>query len=280
MKTRNARTRNARTRNARTRNQKTRRRRNKTSNRRRDTVYGGFNYKDLIKLLISGQVFLTKVPGSCGTKYYMTACAGNTCRSPQAEYKINSLLDGKSDSAVFSRGTKVRIPNTEMAPLSAQIANDLCNGNETCEKKVKAHASKSVNCKEIKDIISQGHTLQIIPMDDMVADQISSLLHDTCEFDSSELSKINVGLECKDNVCKHKSAGIPDPFFLKDTPFKSQAYANTSQIMSDVIENEFQKCSINPMRWKANKVDNTISKLNPKETIDMMSENKFFDMFI
>ncbi len=175
-----------------------------------------------------------------GKHYYMTACAGNTCRSPQAEYMIKTLVD--DPGLVSSFGVNVRAQGSSMAPLTKQIATDLCEDDETCIESVNNHKSKPFDYALVKHILEDPrNTLQILPMDDKTADSIFDILQNY-DFDQSELSRIHVGVDCNSNgKCDIKSAQAPDPFFDKNTGREAGSYANTSSILSDFIENRVLK---------------------------------------
>ena len=181
-------------------------------------------------------ILLTLVGVSSGKKYYMTACAGNTCRSPMAEAYLKDLVS--DPNSVSSFGVNVRVPNSPMAPLTEKIALDICNGNEECIIGVKNHKSKPFDLTLVNNILNDPeNTLQIIPMDSKTANGVKELLR-TSGLTDEELSRITVGANCDTNgVCEYESAEAPDPFFARGTRFEKQAYGNTSGILSNFMAN-------------------------------------------
>jgi protein-tyrosine-phosphatase len=208
----------------------------KTRKRKGKRRGGGGNFSSTAATILFTLLTLASTThGSGGKHYYMTACAGNTCRSPQAEYMIKSLVD--DPDLVSSFGVNVRAPGSSMAPLTKQIATDLCEDDETCMENVNNHKSKPFDYALVKHILEDpNNTLQILPMDDKTADSIFVILQNY-DFDKSELSRIHVGADCSPNgECQIKSAKAPDPFFDKGTFRESGSYANTSAILSDFVE--------------------------------------------
>jgi protein-tyrosine-phosphatase len=179
-------------------------------------------------------ILLTLVGVSIGKKYYMTACAGNTCRSPMAAGYLKGLVS--DPNSVSSFGINVRVPNSPMAPLTEKIALDICNGNEECVIGVKNHKSKPFDLTLVNNILNDPeNTLQIIPMDSKTANGVKELLQ-TSGLSDDELSRITVGANCDANgVCEYESAEAPDPFFARGTPYEPKAYYNTSQQLSKFI---------------------------------------------
>ena len=222
---------------------------NKTRNRKRRG--GGGNFSSTAATILF--TFLTMAAAANrdgGKQYYMTACAGNTCRSPQAEYMLKSLVD--DPDVVSSFGVNVRAPGSSMAPLTKQIATDLCEDDETCIESVNNHKSKPFDYALVKHILEDpNNTLQILPMDDKTADNIFNILQNY-DFDKSELSRIHVGADCHPNgECTIKSAKAPDPFFDKGTWREPASYANTSSTLSDFIENRvITKTPARAKEWK------------------------------
>jgi protein-tyrosine-phosphatase len=211
---------------------------------------GGGNLSSMTAaVLFTFLTFAVANSNSVGKHYYMTACAGNTCRSPQAEYMIKSLVD--DPNLVSSFGVNVRAPGSSMAPLTKQIATDLCEDNETCIESVNNHKSKQFDYALVKQILEDpNNTLQILPMDDKTADSIFDILQ-KYDFDKSELSRIHVGADCdKNGECRIKSADAPDPYFDKGTWREPGSYANASSTITDFIENDvMRKTSANPKKW-------------------------------
>jgi protein-tyrosine-phosphatase len=210
----------------------------KTRKRDKKRRGGGGNFSSSAATILF--TFLTVAAATthrgAGKHYYMTACAGNTCRSPQAEYMLKSLVD--DPGLVSSFGVNVRAPGSSMAPLTKQITTDLCEDDETCIESVNNHKSKPFDYALVKHILEDpNNTLQILPMDDKTADSIFDIL-ENYDFDKSELSRIHVGADCDSNgECQVKSAKAPDPFFDKGTWREPASYANTSSTLSDFIEN-------------------------------------------
>jgi protein-tyrosine-phosphatase len=209
---------------------------------------GGGNLSSMTATVLF--TFLTfALANSNGKHYYMTACAGNTCRSPQAEYMIKSLVD--DPNLVSSFGVNVRAPGSSMAPLTKQIATDLCQDNETCIESVNDHKSKQFDYALVKHILENpNNTLQILPMDDKTADSVFDILQ-KYDFDDSELSRIHVGADCnKNGECSIKSANAPDPYFDKGTWREPGSYANASSTIANFIENQVMyKTPSNPQKW-------------------------------
>lgn len=174
--------------------------------------------------------------------YYMTACAGNTCRSPMAAEMLKTVVPRDQ---VSSFGVNVRAPGSQMAPLTEQIALDLCNYDTVCVNNVKNHKSQSFDPIMVHTILEDPeNTLQIIPMDDKTANGVYDLLKRN-NFTDDELVRIKVG------VGEHISANAPDPFFAKGTHFEVGAYGNTSSILSDFVKNEvFGQTPMKEKKWK------------------------------
>ena len=183
---------------------------------------------------------LSALGTACGDRQIMTACAGNTCRSPVAEHLIGNTLD---NVAVFSRGVNVRTPGASMAPYSDNFAKAYCDyGDLECLKGVETHQSKAFECGEIEQrIANHDNTLQIIPMDDSVAEKIHIGL-ETCALTPAQRGRIKVGLDCASGVCKKTSAQVKDPFFDKGTPKEREAYKTMEEQISDMISDEFKVC--------------------------------------
>jgi len=182
-------------------------------------------------------ILLNLIAVSNGKKYYMTACAGNTCRSPMAEAYLKDLVS--DPNVVSSFGVNVRAPGSSMAPLTEKIALDVCNGNEECIIGVKNHKSKPFDLTLVNNILNDPeNTLQIIPMDSKTANGVKDLLR-TSGLTDEQLSRINVGANCDINgACEYESAEAPDPFFARGTQFEQQAYGNTSSILSNFMGNK------------------------------------------
>ncbi len=190
-------------------------------------------------------ILLTLVGVSIGKKYYMTACAGNTCRSPMAEAYLKDLVS--DPNSVSSFGVNVRVPNSPMAPLTEKIALDICNGNEECIIGVKNHKSKPFDLTLVNNILNDPeNTLQIIPMDSKTANGVKEILR-TSGLNDDKLLRITVGANCDSNgVCEYESAEAPDPFFTRGTPFEPEAYYNTSQQLLKFIPDKVLRQTPNP----------------------------------
>ncbi len=189
---------------------------------------------------IGGNRFLIwlSLLGLVGGKIIMTACAGNTCRSPYAEFV---LKEEYGFSNTISRAVNSRNPGAPMAPLSAAASKELCKGDEQCMARVDAHKSTSFTCDEVKEIIeSSADVLKIIPMDDKVADKIAEVLED-CDITSKDRSRIELGLGCHDGVCDRKSAAIPDPFFDRGTEREQKSYEEMTKMVQEKMGKEFGK---------------------------------------
>ena len=202
-------------------------------------------------------ILLTLVGVSSGKKYYMTACAGNTCRSPMAEAYLKDLVS--DPNSVSSFGVNVRVPNSPMAPLTEKIALDICNGNEECIIGVKNHKSKPFDLTLVNNILNDPeNTLQIIPMDSKTANGVKELLR-TSGLTDDKLLRITVGANCDSNgVCEYESAEAPDPFFARLTPFETEAYYNTSRDLSKFIPKKVLQQTPNP-NYKTQKNKNNFN---------------------
>lgn len=189
--------------------------------------------------------------GVANSKYYMTACAGNTCRSPVAETMIKRMIS--DPTTVTSFGVNVRAKGSKMADLSEQMSLDLCHDDLECRTSVKDHKSQSFNPTLVHNILKDPiATIQIIPMDDKTSDAVKDLLK-MYDFSEGELKRITVGITCDatTNVCENKSANVPDPFFAKGTHFETGAYGNMSTVLSDFLENKLlQQSPARQMRWQ------------------------------
>ena len=219
--------------------------RRKTKKTRKHKIKGGSG--NLFQIM---GIFFILFAVANGTHYYMTACAGNTCRSPMAEKIIQSLIS--DPNLVSSFGINVRTPNSSMAPFTEKIASDLCNNNPDCLKRVENHKSQQLDTSLVHNILDNPeNTLQIIPMDDKTADGVIDLLQKS-GLSLKQLSRITVGINCDVNgVCEHKSANAPDPFYDKGTNMEATSYKKTYDILSDVIENELlKKTPVNQQRWQ------------------------------
>ena len=202
-------------------------------------------------------ILLTLVGVSSGKKYYMTACAGNTCRSPMAEAYLKDLVS--DPNSVSSFGINVRVPNSPMAPLTEKIALDICNGNEECIIGVKNHKSKSFDLTLVNNILNDPeNTLQIIPMDSKTANGVKELLR-TSGLNDDKLLRITVGANCDSNgVCEYESAEAPDPFFTRGTQFEPKAYYNTSSQLLNFIPKKVLQQTPNP-NYKTQKNKNNFN---------------------
>jgi ribosomal 50S subunit-recycling heat shock protein len=136
------------------------------------------------------------------------------------------------------------MPGAPMAPKSKTFAASYCNyGDVKCLEGVDSHHSTQFECEEILDLIQKNgsDTVQIIPMDDLVATQINAALK-KCSLTHAQKRRISVGLDCQDGVCKKLSAEIPDPFFDRGTPNEVPAYNKMEKMVSDVLKTEFNNC--------------------------------------
>jgi protein-tyrosine-phosphatase len=220
--------------------------RNKKQRKRTKRRGGGPGQSTLLAVIL-----LTLVGVSNGKKYFMTACAGNTCRSPMAEAYLKDLVS--DPNTVSSFGVNVRVPNSPMAPLTEKIALDICKGNEECIIDVKNHKSKSFDLTLVNNILNDPeNTLQIIPMDSKTANGVKDLLR-TSGLNDDKLSRITVGANCDTNgVCEYESAEAPDPFFARGTRFENKAYYNTSKGLSEFIPAKVLQQTPNPQFFNRN----------------------------
>jgi len=193
--------------------------------------------------LATGALLLSSLGTACGSKHIMTACAGNTCRSPVAEKQIQSVLGSDYDGKIVSRGVNVRQPGAPMAPYSGKFSMGYCDyGDVGCIEDVESHHSTPFECGEIESMAKNPtDTVQIIPMDDAVADNINARL-DSCNFKPEIRGRVNVGLDCNNGVCGKKSANVPDPFFKRGTPAEKGAYVEMQDQIRNVVSNEFKTC--------------------------------------
>jgi protein-tyrosine-phosphatase len=205
----------------------------------------GMNLKNFI-----APVLLSQIGQACGNKNIMTACAGNTCRSPLAQEQLKHLLGTDYEGLVTSRGLTIRNPGAPMAPYTEQFAQEYCKyGDLKCIEDIKSHKSTPLECDEIKGLISKDDdTLQIIPMDSMVANNIKQKL-DTCNLTPEQRMKINVGLDCNNGVCNETDANVPDPFFDRGTDREKASYEQMQKRVAEVLEKEFNKCSTQPVYY-------------------------------
>ena len=202
-------------------------------------------------------ILLNLIAVSNGKKYYMTACAGNTCRSTMAEAYLKDLVS--DPNVVSSFGVNVRAPNSPMAPLTEKIALDICNGNNECIIGVKNHKSKPFDPILVNNILRDPeNTLQIIPMDSKTANGVKELLR-TSGLNDDKLLRITVGANCDSNgVCEYESAEAPDPFFTRGTQFEPKAYYNTSSQLLNFIPKKVLQQTPNP-NYKTQKNKNNFN---------------------
>jgi protein-tyrosine-phosphatase len=196
-------------------------------------------------LLAASSIGLLGAAKTQTDNYIMAVCAGNTCRSTMAQEALISIL-GNTDYEIFSRGVTVgeRL-GKPMAPLSEAVSIETCKGDQECITRVKAHESTQFDCNEVLKILRANlkATIEIIPMDDTVADKIKMLM-DVCELSPQEKSRIKIGF------CDEKSAKIPDPFFDKGTPREGQAYADAgNRIFRSFYEAYGTECKLDIPHW-------------------------------
>jgi protein-tyrosine-phosphatase len=218
--------------------------RNTLKKNRKTLKKNGGGFYNLLNLLAGSGLVLTLIGQACGKINIMTACAGNTCRSPVGEFYIKTLLGEKEGiGQITSRGVSVRAPDSPMAPYSQIFSKQICGDNSECIKEVEAHKSQSFKCEDIIRLIDGPDTqLRIIPMDDITANKILDTLN-KCNLTPEERKKIVVGLDCDmSGTCNKKSAEIPDPFFQKGTPYEHASYTNMVDTLSKKLDNEFNKC--------------------------------------
>jgi protein-tyrosine-phosphatase len=185
---------------------------------------------------------LLKLVTVCGKMHIMTACSGNTCRSPIGEFYIKSILF--QTSHIFSRGVNVRQENSSMAPYSNYFAKEICGNNEHCKREVDEHKSKPVRCEEIISIVKVPNAiLRIIPMDETTYHKIFAILN-SCILTHKQRNKIIVGLDCDNGICKRNNGEVPDPFFQQKTPYEHSAYVNMVQIVKLTLVNDFETCPV------------------------------------
>jgi len=202
---------------------------------------GLFNFVNLIS---KAGLVLTLLGSACGKTHIMTACAGNTCRSPVGEFYTKSILGNQEGIGdILSRGVSVREANSPMAPYSSYFAKEICGNNEDCKKEVDEHKSKSFSCEEILSLIEEpGAILRIIPMDNTTSDKIFDILS-KCGLTPEQQKKIIVGLNCDSKgVCERKSAEIPDPFFQRKTPYEHASYVNMVDAVKLALSNDLKTC--------------------------------------
>ena len=212
------------------RNKKTMRKlkRNKKNKRTKRIINGGG--VDFIKK--TAMIMFTLLGVVNSTRFVMTACAGNTCRSPMAAEYAKLYVD---PTTVSSFGVNVRAEGSPMAPLTEEISLGLCKNNEDCINSVKNHKSQPFNVTLVKEMLNiPENTLQIIPMDDKTYDECKIILKNS-GLTEREFDKITVGAKCETGWCK--SANAPDPFFFRNTPNENRAYEETSGILSEFMVN-------------------------------------------
>lgn len=204
---------------------------------------GMYKFKNILQRILKAGILVNLIGTTCGKTHIMTACAGNTCRSPVGEFYVKSLLRNETGVGnIFSRGVSVRQANSSMAPYSSYFAKEICGNNERCKREVDEHKSKSLNCKEIISLISDRDAiLRIIPMDETTYHKISAILN-RCRLTSKQRNKIIVGLNCDNGVCKRNSGEVPDPFFQQKTPYEHSSYVNMVQTVKLALANDFEKC--------------------------------------
>lgn len=197
----------------------------------------------LLRSLLKAGILVNLIGTTCGKTHIMTACAGNTCRSPVGEFYVKSILEGREDIGnIFSRGVSVRQENSAMAPYSNYFAKKICGDNESCKRSVEEHKSKSFKCEEIISLIQEpGAILRIIPMDETTYQKIINNL-DRCNLTSEERNKIIVGLDCDDGICKKNSGQVPDPFFQQKTPYEHASYVNMVKAVKNALLNDIETC--------------------------------------
>jgi protein-tyrosine-phosphatase len=197
-----------------------------------------------LRMLRTGLI-LNFLGTACGKTHIMTACAGNTCRSPVGEFYIKSILGDNEDVNIFSRGVNVRQMNSTMAPYSNYFAKEICGNNEKCKRGVDEHRSTPFSCEEIMTLIEEPDAiLRIIPMDETTSQKIFDALR-ICNLTQSQRNKIIVGLDCNSGVCKRTSGEVPDPFFQQKTPYEHASYVNMVKSVRAALSNDFERCPYN-----------------------------------
>lgn len=204
---------------------------------------GGHRFKKLLQRILKAGILVNLIGTACGKTHIMTACAGNTCRSPVGEFYVKSIMRNQTDIGdIFSRGVSVRQANSSMAPYSNYFAKEICGNNEICKREVDEHKSKSLNCEEIISLIKDPDAiLRIIPMDETTYHKILNIL-DGCSLTRKQRNKIIVGLDCNNGICKRNSGEVPDPFFQQKTPYEHSSYVNMVQTVKSALANDFETC--------------------------------------
>jgi protein-tyrosine-phosphatase len=178
-------------------------------------------------------------------EYIIAVCAGNTCRSPIAEYIFKMLLK-KSYNYIFSRGVNVRIPNSEMAPYSKYFATQTCNGDLRCIKDVSEHKSTPFSIQEIIALLQSNPlaTVKIVAMDDDVSSNVVGQLH--TYFNNIEDKKIIKGFESRIKIGygngNETSVKAPDPYWDRNTPKERESYIKTYNIINYYSNENNNKC--------------------------------------
>lgn len=200
------------------------------------------NFKNILQRILKVGILVNLIETTCGKTHIMTACAGNTCRSPVGEFYVKSLMRNQTGIGdIFSRGVSVRQANSSMALYSSYFAKEICGNNESCKREVDEHKSKSLNCEEIISLIKDcGAILRIIPMDETTYHKILTILNE-CRLSRKQRNKIIVGLNCHNGICKRNSGEVPDPFFQQKTPYEHSSYVNMVQTVKSALVNDFEK---------------------------------------
>lgn len=139
-----------------------------------------------------------------------TACRGNTCRSPYYKTILQKVFGLGHFFGSF--GTHPKVIGSPMAPETTKYALESCDNDASCIARVNAHASREIDCDEIKGHIRRGEKVIIIPMDKEV--ELSLKTNSMMCFSEREMENIHI-LE---------NAGITDPFPFQGTPLEQQKY--------------------------------------------------------
>lgn len=163
----------------------------------------------MLKTVFSFVIAYTLLYVANGYAIY-TACRGNTCRSPYYQTVLRNIFD--VGHYVGSFGTYPKVIGSPMAPETTKYAIESCGNDSACISRVNAHASREIDCSEIKEHIRNGEKVIIIPMDEQV--ELSLKTRSVMCFDERELNSIHI----LDN------ANITDPFPFQGTPLEKEKY--------------------------------------------------------
>jgi protein-tyrosine-phosphatase len=139
-----------------------------------------------------------------------TACRGNTCRSPYYKTVLENVFG--LGHFIGSFGTHPKVIGSPMAPETTKYAIQSCDNDASCIARVNAHASREIDCNEIRNHIRRGEKVIIIPMDEQV--ELSLKTNSMLCFSRGEMESIHI-LE---------NAGITDPFPFQGTPLEQEKY--------------------------------------------------------